>query len=65
MLISDGGKLAITDCIFFLGLIFVIYKGSFGDLRSTGILRGIVWLLFTDVSGQLIGPSRPTRTLDP
>jgi hypothetical protein len=26
------------------------------DLRSSGILRGVAWYLFTDVSGQRIGP---------
>jgi hypothetical protein len=26
------------------------------DLRSSGLLRGVVWSLFTDVSGQRIGP---------
>jgi hypothetical protein len=26
------------------------------DLRSSGLLRGVVWWLFTDVSEQRIGP---------
>jgi hypothetical protein len=54
-----------------LYLDFRLTPRCWSALRSSGILRGVVWELFTDVSGQRIGPiftdqeSGSTRTLDP
>ena len=45
--------------------------GMVENMRSSGILRGVVWYFFTDVSGQGIGlifkdqESVSSRTLDP